>query len=147
MALSLDGMAVLRAIAENRGVFSGVTSEAAKYGRTLVVKQLKAKGGGLETLQAVRTALGREPFSQIVDAMTDAEVKSFVGRVDRYHPELKTSNAAWRRMHLRALADGKAEPTDKPARVTKAKTRPRKSLAKREFLDLQSMKATRQRRY
>src|SRR5215475_8018918 len=146
MALSLDGMAVLRAIADNRPVFSGVKSEAAKYGRTLVMKQLKAKGSGIETLQAVRTALGRESFSHIVDAMTDAEVKSLVGRVDRYHPEFKTSNSAWRRMHLRALADDKTEPTDKPARATKTKTVRRKSPPKREFLDLGSMKATRQRR-
>jgi hypothetical protein len=146
MALSLDGMAVLRAIAENRRVFANVSAEAAKYGHTLVVRQLKSKGSGLPTLQAVRAALGRDSFSLVVDAMTDPEVKALVGRFDKYHPDLKTSNAAWRRTHLRALADGKVVPTPKPVRAIKPKARVRKSPPKRELLDLQSMKVTRRRR-
>jgi hypothetical protein len=146
MALSLNGMAVLLAIAQNRAIFSSVSADAAKYARTLVMKQLKAKSSGLSTLHDVRSALGRESFSHIMDAMSDSEVKSIVSRLDKHHPELKTSGPAWRRTHLSALSEGKTEPTEKPARVTKATTRSRKSPAKREFLDLQSMKATRRRR-
>jgi hypothetical protein len=146
VALSLDGMAVLRAIGEHRTVFSGVSADAAKYARTLVMKQLKNKGSDLSTLRAVRAALSRDTFSNIIDAMTDAEVKSLVGRFDKYHPDFKTSNATWRRAHLRALADGKAAPSEEPPRATKTKAAPRKRAPKREFLDLQSMRVTRRRR-
>ena len=146
MALSLDGIAVLRAIGEHRTVFSGVSADAAKYARTLVMKQLKSKGSDLSKLRAVRAALSRETFSIIIDAMTDAEVKSLVGRFDKYHPDFKASDAAWRRTHLRALADGKAEPSERPSPTTKTKATPRRMAPKREFLDLQSMRVTRKRR-
>jgi hypothetical protein len=112
-------------LAANPRVFADVILDAAKHARTLVTKQLKAKGSDLSTLRNVNKALGRESFTLIVDGMSDAEVKSLVGKFDKHHPELKSSNPAWRRAHLRALADGKMEPATKPQSTAKPKPRNR----------------------
>ena len=105
MPLNLDGMAVLGAIVANRRLFTGVEPDAEKYARTLVIKQLKAKNADLTALREISRALGRGLFPLLIDAMTDAEVKAVLGKVDKYHPDLKTETPAWRRSHLRALAD------------------------------------------
>src|SRR5262245_31147760 len=145
MPLNLDGMAVLGAIAAHPRLFASVQQDAAKYAKTLVIKQLKAKNADLATLREVARALGRSLFPLIIDAMTDPEVKSVLGKVDKYHPELKTETPAWRRNHLRALADSKLEQTEKPKKPVKAKAPSRRKKAEPKFLDLQSMKATRRR--
>jgi hypothetical protein len=46
-------------------------------------------------------------------------VKTIVGKLDKHHPELKTSNAIGRRQQLRALADGSVAPAAKIKRPIK----------------------------
>ncbi|MGO8840176.1 MAG: hypothetical protein ACLQF1_03295 [Methyloceanibacter sp.] len=145
MPLNLDGMVVLRAIAANSRLFADVVPDASKHARSLVTKQLKAKTSDLSTLRAVKKALGGAPFTLIVDGMSDSEVRSLVRKLDKYHPDIKAGTPTWGRTHLRALADGNAEPTEKPQKAIKPKPQ-RKAKAPRQFLDLQSMKVTRPRR-
>lgn len=112
MALDVDGFAVLQAIAARPDAFPDIRAEVAKAGRALVVKQLKAKGLTLPGLRRVRDSLGAEPFTLVVDGLTDAEAKSLVMKLDQHHPDLKTAPADWPRRHLAALATG-TEPASK----------------------------------
>jgi hypothetical protein len=51
--------------------------------------------------------------------MSDAQIKSLAIKLDKHNPELKTANAAARRLRVRALADGSAQPSEKPRRAGK----------------------------
>ncbi|MEH3145077.1 MAG: hypothetical protein PGN34_06950 [Methylobacterium frigidaeris] len=131
MALEIDGLAVLCAIAEAPEAFPAIRSEVTKAAQTLVVTQLKAKTLTVEGLRKVEAALGPQPLALILDGMKDAEVKSLVTRLDTHHPELKAAAPLEHRRRLRALAAGtdpveKPKPAAKPnapARVASAKPR------------------------
>jgi hypothetical protein len=56
-----------------------------------VIKQLKAKNTGLHSVRDIRKAIGADAFGLIMDGMTDAQVKSLVSKLDKKHPELKSS--------------------------------------------------------
>ena len=139
MALDIDGYAVLAALARSPEAFPDLRAEVAKTGRTLVVKQFKAKTLPLAGLRRIRDVLGAESFSLIVDGMTDAEVKGVLTRLDRHHPALKTASKDWLLGRIRGLAGGE-EPADKPkvAKAEKkppaaAKPKPQRALGSRPF--------------
>ncbi|KMO10526.1 hypothetical protein [Methylobacterium platani] len=132
MALEIDGLAVLCAIAEAPEAFPAIRSDVTKAAHALVTKQLKAKTLDLPGLRAVREALGPQPLALIVDGLKDAEVKALATRLDKHHPELKDGPAVTHRRHLLALAAdrdpvaapaAKAKPAKAPARG-KAAARP-----------------------
>ncbi len=117
MALEIDGLAVLCAIAEAPEAFPAIRSDVTKAAHALVTKQLKAKTLDLAGLRAVREALGPQPLALIVDGLKDAEVKALVTRLDKHHPDLKDGPAVAHRRHLMALAadlDPVAAPAAKP---------------------------------
>src|SRR3546814_19459450 len=89
-SLDREGMAGRSAIAANPRVFASVQQDAAKYARTLVIKQLKAKNADLAMLREVTRALGRGLFPLILDAMTDPEVKAVLGRSEEHTSELQS---------------------------------------------------------
>jgi hypothetical protein len=120
MALEIDGLAVLCAIAEAPEAFPAIRSDVTKAAHALVTKQLKAKTLDLAGLRAVREALGPQPLALIVDGLKDAEVKALVTRLDKHHPDLKDGPAVAHRRHLMAIAadlDPVAAPTAKPKPV------------------------------
>src|ERR671933_209481 len=104
MALDIDGFAVLRAIVQEPDAFSAIRTDATKAARALVTKQLKAKALTVDGLRRVRTALGEHPFALVVDGLSDTDIKSITGKLDKHHPELKAASASWRRGHLVRLA-------------------------------------------
>jgi 16S rRNA G1207 methylase RsmC len=112
---------VFHSIGSHRAAFAGITADLVKAARTLVVKLIKDKKTGLATLRDIRTALGAETFNLIADGMADSQIKSVAANLDKHHPELTTSNAAWRRRHV----DGSVEPAEKP------KSAPKKEKAKK----------------
>ncbi|MET7244083.1 hypothetical protein ABZT49_12005 [Methylobacterium sp. EM32] len=117
MALEIDGLAVLCAIAEAPQAFPAIRSDVTKAAHALVTKQLKAKTLDLAGLRAVREALGPQPLALIVDGLKDAEVKALVTRLDKHHPDLKDGPAVAHRRHLMAIAadlDPVASPAAKP---------------------------------
>ncbi|RVU14121.1 hypothetical protein [Methylobacterium oryzihabitans] len=120
MALEIDGLAVLCAIAESPEAFPAIRSEVTKAARALVVTQLKAKTLTVEGLRKVEAALGPQPLALILDGMKDAEVKSLVTRLDKHHPELKAATPLEHRRRLRELSGG-TDPVGKPKPVAKAK--------------------------
>jgi hypothetical protein len=121
MAVELDGYAVLRRIGKKPEAFPALALDTKKAARALVLKQLKAKAADVARLRTVRTALKPEAFDLVVDGLSDAEAKVLVAKFDKHHPQIKMLDAPARRAHLRALADGSAEPTAKPKAVPKAK--------------------------
>ena len=125
MALEIDGFVVFHSISSHRAAFTGIAPDLAAAARTLVVKLIKDKKTGLAALRDIRTALGAESFNLIADGMADSQIKSVAANLDKHHPELKTSDAAWLRRHVLALADGSVEPTKRP------KSAPKKEKAKK----------------
>ncbi|GJD64235.1 hypothetical protein [Methylobacterium frigidaeris] len=125
MALEIDGLAVLCAIAETPEAFPAIRSDVTKAAHALVTKQLKAKTLDLPGLRAVRSALGPQPLALIVDGLKDAEAKALVIRLDKHHPDLKDGPAVAHRRHLMALA-ADLDPVAAPA----AKAKPAKAPAK-----------------
>jgi dipeptidase len=147
MALEIDGFAVFYSIGSHRAAFAGIATDLAKAARTIVVKLIKDKKTELAGLRAIRNALGPESFNLIADGMADSQIKSIAANLDKHHPELKTSNAAWRRRHVLALADGSVEPMEKPKsplKQEKAK-KPRAAPKALERISFSSAGATRKR--
>lgn len=146
MALDLDGFAALRSIAAHPRAFQDIPLEASKAARSLVLKQLKAKGSDAKTLHNVRKALGTEQFSLLLDGIAEKDVKSLLSKFDKHHPELKESNARWRLQHLRSLADGTLDPVAKPQPAPKRRKATRKPKASEiERLSSKAMGAVRKR--
>jgi len=147
MALEIDGFAVFRSIASHRAAFAGIAADLVKAARTLVVQLIKDKKTGLAALRDIRTALGAETFNLIADGMADSQIKSVAAKFDKHNPELKTSNAAWQRRHVLALADSSVEPTEKPKSPPKEeKAKKRRAAPKApERISFASAGATRKR--
>jgi hypothetical protein len=134
-ALDIDGFAILRSIADHSAIFPSVAADAAKAARTLVVKQIKSKTSDLKRVRDIRNALGVEAFSLILDGIPDAQIKTLLSKLDKHHPELKTSNAQWRRQQLGALLEGSVEPSAKPPAPAKRQTRTKKTSEPSEALE------------
>jgi hypothetical protein len=113
MGLDVDGFAVFRSIGSHTEAFAAIAAEVAKSARTLVVKQIAHKDTGLKTVRAIRAAVGAEAFGLITDGMSDSQIKSLAVKLDKHNPELKAANGAARRLHVRALADGSVQPSEK----------------------------------
>src|SRR5262244_1930659 len=128
MALNVDGFAVFRSIGSHAEAFAAIAPQIAKSARTLVAKQIAHKDTGLKAVRDIRAAVGSEAFGLITDGMSDAQIKSLAVKLDRHNPELKTANGAARRLHVRALADGSAQPSEKQKGASKF-ARPRKAPA------------------
>jgi hypothetical protein len=147
MSIALDGFEVLRDIGKHADVFKPVRAEVDKAARALVTKCLKAKSVGLEALRDIARALGGDAFELLLDGLKDTEVKSVLTRLDKHFPEMKTGTAAARRQHLKALADGSADPSPppaKPAKKTKAVKKAAKAEAEPERLHSEVMDLFRQ---
>jgi hypothetical protein len=113
MGLDVDGFAVFRSIGSHAEAFAAIAVDVAKSARTLVVKQIVHRDTGLKAVRAIRAAVGADAFGLITDGMSDAQIKALVVKLDGHNPELRTANVAARRLHVRALADGSAQPSEK----------------------------------
>jgi hypothetical protein len=122
MGLDVDGFAVLRSIGSHTEAFAAIAAEVTKMARTLVVKQIAHKDTGLQAVRAIRAAVGPEAFGLITDGMSDAQIKTLTVRLDKHNPELKTANGAAQRLHMHALADGSAQPSEKQKGASKPVT-------------------------
>jgi hypothetical protein len=121
MAIDIDGYAVLGAIAQKPDVFPAIKSEVSKVARMLVVKQLKDKTMSAAGLQIVGDAVGLDSFDLILDLMTDAEVKTLLGKVDKLNAEAKAAAPQSQRKHVSDLAHNRAEPAVKQSKPAKPK--------------------------
>src|SRR6266566_5612655 len=119
MALDVDGFAVFRNIGSHAEAFAAIATDIAKSARALVVKQIAHKDTGLKAVRAIRAAVGPEAFALITDAMSDAQIKSLAVKLDRHNRELKTANGTAQRLHVRTLADGSAQPSEKQKGASK----------------------------
>jgi len=116
-----DPYAVLRAIGEHPEAFAEIDAAVAKAARDLILKQLKSQSLTIEDARVIRDAVGPDGFDAIIEGLPAAGLKSIITKLDKHHPELKGSNSAWQRQHLRVLLGGTAEPTQKAAKATRPK--------------------------
>jgi len=132
MTTELDGFAVLERIGAHPDSFIDIKIAVTKAAHDLVVKHLKAKTTILLEIRAVRKILGPIQFGLVLDGMNDATIKSIVTKLDKYHPDIKTSDSRWKRNHLRVLSEGSAEPSVKqPAIKRRTSARPKSPKAVR----------------
>jgi hypothetical protein len=124
MSIALDGFEVLRLLGKHAALFGAIRADVDKAARALVVKALKAKTLDLAALRAIARALEGDPIELVLEGLGDADVTALLGKVDKYHPELKTSAMPWRRKHLKALAEGLAEPVAAPLQAAKPPAEP-----------------------
>jgi hypothetical protein len=121
----LDPYAVLRAIGEHPEVFAEIDTAIAKAARDLILKQLKSKSLTIEDARVISQAIGPGAVDSIVEGLPAAGIKSIVAKLDKHHPELKGSTAAWQRQHLRSLLGGTAQPTQKAAKPRRPGAQPK----------------------
>lgn len=147
MEFEVDGFAAFQSIGSHRAAFAAIAADLGAAARALVVKLIKDKKTGLATLREIRTALGTQTFNLIADGMGDTQIKSVAAKLDKHNPELKTSNAAWLRRHFFALADGSAEPMEKPKSSSKQEKSKKPSAPSKtpERISFSSAGATRKR--
>ena len=132
MSIALDGFDLLRRLGKHADAFAVVRADVDKQARALVVKCLKAKSTGLDTLREIQKALSDEPFALVVEGLKDAEVKSILTRIDKHNGDVKGETATWRRQHLGALADG--WPVALPAPLAALRVRRRQEYPARHCL-------------
>jgi hypothetical protein len=122
MALDVDGFAVLRTIGVHPHLFKVITADVVKAARTLVARQIVHKGTGLKAVRDIRAAIGPEAFSLIVDGLTDSQIRSLASRLDKHVSRAKAAGGA-ARLHVLALAEGSAQPTEQPQDATRTARR------------------------
>jgi len=146
MAFEMDGLRVLRRLGKHAELFESVRPEATKAAHALVVRRLKVRGVALADARAVRNALGGEDFSLFLDAVSDADVRALLGRLDPRWPDLRSGKPHDLRSRLAALCDGGAEPEPKgtagPAGKTAAPSAARRQPLR--VMDISAMGATRE---
>ncbi|MEO1192867.1 MAG: hypothetical protein AAFY02_13985 [Pseudomonadota bacterium] len=113
MPLELNGAQVLQTVLDKPHAFPVIHGELSRLAQSLMMKQLRQRSLGIEGLRAVETALGRETMLLVIDAMSDAEVKSLVVRMDPHYEGLRDADPAWQRGHLLQLSEGERDPQPK----------------------------------
>ncbi|MGY2053012.1 hypothetical protein [Methylobacterium sp. JK268] len=106
MALEIDGLAILCAIAEAPEAFPAIRADVAKAARILATKQLKARDMTLEGLRQMQAALGSQPLALLVEGLSDAEVRGLAARFDPHNAGLRTAGPVAQRRRFLALAAG-----------------------------------------
>ncbi len=115
MPLELDGKEVLGILIARPKAFPAAHAELSRIAQSLVVKELRQRGLGIEGLRAVASALGHDAFLLVADAMSDQEIKSLAQRMDPHHQSLRGADPSWIRGHLLQLAEGDLDPEPKEA--------------------------------
>ena len=138
MSIALDGFEVFRGFGKHPEVFAVIRADVDKAARALMVKCLKAKATGIDRLREIRKALGPDQFDLMLESLKDAEVKSILARLDKHHPQLKGGTATWRRQHLKALAEGSADPSSPQPKAARKAATAKKPSAKPKPQRLQS---------
>jgi hypothetical protein len=146
MPLDMDGFRVFRGIAAHPAVFQDIAKEINAAARTLVIKQIRAKGTNLSRFREIYAALGAEAFNLAIDGLSDAQVKSLLAKMDKHQPEMAFFTGEWGRRHIVALADGTVSAAPKGKAAPKAKAPRTKPDAAPKVLNYASAGATRKRR-
>jgi hypothetical protein len=125
--LEVNGFEILRTIGVHAHLFKMISADVGKAARALVIKQIAHKNTALKSVRDIRAAVGPEAFSLIVDAMSDAQIKSLTLKLDRHAAQAKAADGTARR-HIIALAEGSAQPFEQPTDAPKT-IRPKKTPA------------------
>jgi hypothetical protein len=126
MAIDIDGLAVLQAIAKIPQIFEDASSEINNFARKYVAGQLKPATINLERLRDIYRAIGGEAFLLILDGLAESASAALLKKLDKENPELKTASLEWRRKRLAELASGAAGPAEKPPKTPKKEPKGKK---------------------
>src|SRR5580704_15519341 len=119
MAIDIDGLAVLHAIAATPRIFPDAAAEINNFARKLVSGQLKPATTDLERLRDIYRVIGGEAFVLILDGQTDSASAALGKKLDKDNPDIKTAPPDWLRRRIVELASGAAEPAKKPPKTPK----------------------------
>jgi hypothetical protein len=146
MPLDMDGFRVLGSIAAHPTAFQDIAKEINAVARTLVVKQIRAKGTNLSRFREIYAALGADALNLAIDGLPDTQVKSLLGKLDKHNPEIASFTGDWGRRTILALADGTVSAAPKTKAAPKPKAPRTKPNAAPEVLNYASAGAARKRR-
>ncbi len=127
MAIDIDGLAVLHAIAATPQIFPDAATEINTFARNCVSGQLKSKTTTFERLQNIYRAIGGEAFALILDGQTDSASAALVKKFDRDNPDIKTAPPDWLRRRIAELASGAAAPATKPPKTPQKEPKGKRS--------------------
>ncbi len=116
MPIDIDGIAVLRAIAQAPKLFPDAAPEINNFARKYVASQLKPATIDLERVRDIYRVIGGEAFVLILDYQTDSASAALVKKLDKDNPDVKTAPPVWCRKRLADLASGAAGPVEKLAK-------------------------------
>lgn len=128
----MSGAAALLALLEARGSFARVPEKDWAAAAGLIVKKLLISAGQtVETVSAIRAAVGEEIFETQLKSLTHHQARLLARRLDKSVPELEVSTAgasiAWVRQLLAgtapeaAIEETPTEPEAEPEAETEAK--------------------------
>jgi hypothetical protein len=126
MAIDIDGLTVLQAIALAPKLFQDATREIDSFARKYVVGQLKPATMNLERLRDIHRAISDEALVLILDGLADSASAALLKKLDKENPELKTASPVRCRKRLAELASGAAGPAEKPPKTPKKEPKGKK---------------------
>jgi hypothetical protein len=130
MAIDIDGLAVIQAIAATPLLFQDASSEINSFARKFVCGQLKPATINLQRLRDINRAIGSDAFVLILDGQTDSASAALVKKLDKDNPDIKTAPPEWLRRRIAELASG-AQPGSLPSPRPRKKPSPPRSRQKR----------------
>lgn len=136
MAIDIDGLAVLRTIAEAPRTFPDAATEINSFARKFVVGQLKPATTNLDRLREVYGAIGGQAFVLILDGQTDSASAALVKKLDKDNPDIRTAPSHRLRRRIAELASGAAEPISKPPKTPKKEPKDKKPVLTLEQKEL-----------
>lgn len=128
MTVALNGYEIAKSIGSNPAAFPDVRVELQKAMLTTLTAQLKSKKLSVEQLKVIRSALGAQAFSLVLEHL-DKPLAAVTKTLDPHCQEQKGATAGWHRKHLDALASGALSPAAK-AEKSPTKKAPAKAPAK-----------------
>ena len=129
--MSLDGFAILRAVARQSELFSDVRAAVDKAALAILTAQLKARTFDLARLKRTRKAVGAKMLAAILKELPATVAKALAAQIDPHRPSYATGSAPRARSHVMALARGAATPAPERQGASKRKARSAKSTSKR----------------
>ena len=132
MALGIDGLALLRAIADHPDSFPAIKPDLAEFARKALVKQIKDKATTLDLFRQITVAAGESTLTIVLDGFAGGEIAGLAKKIDPHGPHAKAGgDEAAARAHLVEIAKGRLQPAEKAAKPEKvSKAKPDKSAGK-----------------
>lgn len=119
MAITLDGYDILRRVGSNPSVFPALKTDLAKSAESLIKKQLKDKALNVSGLRELRSVIGDENLTLVIELTRSSELTALLKKLDKDGSPAAGGNDNDMRRHLLDLACSRQDPAAKPVKVSK----------------------------